>query len=116
MFGTIYSTVVVVGSGMTTIHSLPEVEGTPHANVFPEREPKTIRLTLEANEEVPPHAHPDREIVCYVIDGAIELRLGETVHELRAGEIVSFDGDQDISPRALEESVALLVLAPRAED
>lgn len=44
--------------------SLDGPHGHPHANVFPDAEPKTIRVTLAAGESVPAHAHPDREIVC----------------------------------------------------
>lgn len=98
---------------MPTIESLSALDGAPHANVFPTSEPKTIRLTLSAGEEVASHAHPERTIVMYVIEGAIELTLGDEVYELSAGEIAHFDGDQDISPRALDESQALIVLARR---
>jgi quercetin dioxygenase-like cupin family protein len=98
------------------IETISELDGQPHANVFPGAEPKTVRLTLEEGGEVPPHSHPDREIVLYLLEGAIELRLGERTHDLTAGEIARFDGDQEISPRATERSTALIVLAPRSED
>ncbi|MFD1647692.1 cupin domain-containing protein [Haloarchaeobius litoreus] len=101
---------------MTTITTLDELDGQPHANVFPDAEPKTIRLTLDAGEEVPAHAHPDREIVLYLVDGRLELRLGDETHELSAGDVVRFDGDQDIAPRAVEETTALIVLASRTDD
>jgi hypothetical protein len=38
---------------------------------------------------------------------------GET-HELDAGALVQFDGDREISPRAVTDVTALLVLAPRS--
>jgi len=101
---------------MTTLETLSELDGQPHANVFPESEPKTVRLTLAADEEVPAHSHPEREIVLYLLDGALELRVGGETHEVSAGDVARFDGAQDISPRALEPSTALLVLAPRAGD
>jgi quercetin dioxygenase-like cupin family protein len=99
---------------MSTIRTLDELEGSPHANVCPGAEPKTIRLTLSAGESVPPHDHPDREIVLYVIEGAIDLLLGEDTHRVAAGEVASFDGAQDISPEAVEDATALLVLAERS--
>jgi hypothetical protein len=34
---------------MATLHHLSDLDGTPHANVFPDAEPKTIRLTLDAS-------------------------------------------------------------------
>lgn len=99
---------------MTTIHTLSDLDGTPHANVFPDAEPKTIRLTLDAGEEVAPHSHPDREIVFYLVEGAIELQLGDDLHELAAGDVARFDGDQEVSPRAVEDTTALIVLAGRS--
>ncbi|WP_181691286.1 cupin domain-containing protein [Natronomonas sp. LN261] len=101
---------------MTTIQTLDELDGQPHANVFPDTEPKTIRLTLEEGGEIAPHAHPDREIVFYLVEGTVELQLGDRTHELIAGDIAHFDGDQEIAPRAVEETTAVIVLASRSED
>ncbi|QZX99373.1 cupin domain-containing protein [Halobaculum rubrum] len=101
---------------MTTVRPLAELEGEPHANVFPGDEPKTIRLTLADSETVPPHTHPGRDIVLYLLEGAIELHLDEEIHEVTAGDIARFEGEREISPRALEDSVALLVLAPRSDE
>ena len=101
---------------MTTSRTLSELEGQPHANVFPEAEPKTIRLTLSEGEAVPAHAHPDREIVLYLVEGAIELQLGNETHDLTTGDVVCFDGDQEIAPRAVNDSTALIVLATRSDD
>ncbi|QIB74363.1 cupin domain-containing protein [Halogeometricum borinquense] len=101
---------------MTEIVHLPDLDGTPHANVFPESEPKTIRLTLEADERVAPHDHPGRSIVLHVLDGALELELGDETHALERGDVARFDGDQDISPLATEPSTALIVLAPSPDE
>jgi quercetin dioxygenase-like cupin family protein len=100
---------------MTTVYTLSELDGEPHARVFPDAEPKTIRLTLAADEEIPRHSHPDREIVLYLVSGAVEVRVDEETDTLAAGDIARFDGDHEISPRAIEDSVALLVLAPRSD-
>ncbi|MFB6205127.1 MAG: cupin domain-containing protein [Haloglomus sp.] len=100
---------------MTAVQKLDELDGQPHANVFPGAEPKTIRLTLSEGEAVPTHSHPDREIVFYLVEGTIELTLGGQTHRLTADEIARFDGEQEISPRAIEESTALIVLAPRTD-
>ncbi|MFC6942480.1 cupin domain-containing protein [Salinirubellus sp. GCM10025818] len=100
---------------MTTVENVHEGPGAPHAQLFPESEPKTIRLTLEAGERVEPHRHPDREIVFYVIDGAIELQLGSESHDIETGDVARFEGDQDISPLATEASTALIVLARQSE-
>lgn len=101
---------------MTTVRGLSELTGEPHATVFPDSEPKTIRLTLAEGEEVPRHSHPDRRIVCYLVSGTIELRLDDDVETLSAGDVARFDGERRISPRAVEDSTALLVLAKRTDD
>jgi len=101
---------------MTTVRTLTELEGEPHANVFPSDEPKTIRLTLADGEEVPSHTHPGRDVVFYLLEGAVELHLGEETYELTADDIARFEGEREISPRALEDSTALIVLAPRSDE
>jgi len=101
---------------MTAITALDDLEGEPHANVFPEAEPKTVRLTLAEDEAVPAHDHPDREIVLYLVEGEVELEVGGETHEVTAGDVARFDGDQDISPWATADSTALLVLAPRSDE
>lgn len=95
--------------------SLDDLDATPHARPFPGEEPTVVRLSLAAGERVPPHRHPDRQVVCHVLTGEVELDLGEEAYDLSAGDLARFDGDQDISPRALEDSEALLVLAHRVE-
>lgn len=42
------------------------------------------------------------------------VTVGEDRHELRAGELLRFDGERDVAPNALEKSVAVIVLAHRA--
>ncbi|WP_138005270.1 cupin domain-containing protein [Halalkalirubrum salinum] len=100
---------------MVDVQSLSELEATPHAVVFPSVEPKTVRLDLTAGESVPPHEHPDREIVLYILEGQLDLTVAEETYELTAGDVARFDGAQDISPTAIEDSRALLVLAKRCD-
>lgn len=100
---------------MTRIRHLPELEASPHANVFPDAEPKTVKLSLDAGERVPAHDHPDREIVLYLLDGALRLELDGESHQLTAGDVARFDGARQISPVAEEASTALLVLARKAD-
>ncbi|MFU1780765.1 cupin domain-containing protein [Haloarcula japonica] len=74
-------------------------------------EPKTVRLTLDAGESIPAHKHPGRDIVFLLRSGAVDLTLGDETVSLSPGDVVRFDGDQDISPAATADSEALLVLA-----
>ncbi|QSW98789.1 cupin domain-containing protein [Haloterrigena alkaliphila] len=97
----------------TELQRLADLEATPHAQVFDE--PKTVRLRLEAGEGVPAHRHPGREIVCHVLEGRLTIALGDDEREVAAGEVVRFDGEQEIAPTAQVDSTALLVLAPRAD-
>jgi quercetin dioxygenase-like cupin family protein len=93
---------------------LPDVGDDGRAVLF-EGEPRTVRLALDEGDRVPPHSHPGRDIVCHVLDGELELALGDETVTAEAGDVVRFDGDQDISPLARQDSVALLVLAARAD-
>ncbi|ESP89843.1 cupin domain-containing protein [Candidatus Halobonum tyrrellensis] len=104
-----------MGTTTTRTVDLSAVDGAPHANLFPGSEPKTIRLTLAAGDRVDPHRHPGRQVVLYLLEGAVDLTVGDETHSLREGDVARFDGDQDISPHATERSTALVVLAPAAE-
>ncbi|SFS88955.1 cupin domain-containing protein [Halostagnicola kamekurae] len=95
--------------------SLETLEGEPHARVF-EGEPKTVRLTLAEGQQVPAHAHPGRQVVFHVLEGRMTVTVGEDRHELRAGELLRFDGEREVSPKALERSVAIVVLAQNATE
>jgi len=99
---------------MTTVESIHETQATTHADLFPGSEPKTVRLSLEPDERVAPHRHPDREIVFYAVDGVIELEVADETYEMEAGDVARFDGDQDIAPAAIEAATALIVLAPKS--
>jgi quercetin dioxygenase-like cupin family protein len=93
---------------------LPDLAESGRSALF-EGEPHTVRLALDAGEEIPPHQHPDRDIVLYLCSGKLDLHLGTETVDVAAGDAVRFDGNQDISPRAREDSVALLVLAPTVD-
>jgi len=95
--------------GTERVH-LPDRSGDGRGVLF-EGEPKTVRLALDAGKTVPPHHHPGRDIVCYVAEGELTMSLGDDDHTLSAGDVLRFDGDQDISPTAETDAVALLVLA-----
>ncbi|MEF8853498.1 MAG: cupin domain-containing protein [Haloarculaceae archaeon] len=95
---------------MTERVHLPDLDGEGRGVLF-EGEPRTVRLALEAGESVPPHQHPDRDVVCHLLEGELTMTLDETDHRMRAGDVLRFDGDRDISPTAVTDAVALLVLA-----
>ncbi|ELY83919.1 cupin domain-containing protein [Natrinema gari] len=100
---------------MPDITSIDRLEDAPHAEVFADHSPRTVRLRLSADERVPKHRHPESNVVLYVRSGAIELTLGDEVYDPESGDAVQFDGDQDVSPYAVDDSTALVVFAPKEE-
>ena len=90
-------------------------DGDGRARLF-DGEPKTVQLTLDAGESIPAHEHPGRDIVFFLRSGAVDLTLGDETLSLAPGDVVRFDGDQDISPTATADSEALLVLAGSASE
>lgn len=90
------------------VNDLPADERTP---VFDD--PKAIHLGLSAGEEIPAHQHRGETILFHVLDGEIALTLDDEVHDLSAGMVARFSGDQDISPEAKTDARALLVFTPQ---
>lgn len=101
---------------MIEVTKLAELEQTPHAEVFDQREPRTVRLQLAADDRVPPHTHPGTNIVLYVVEGVLELTLADDQFELVPNDVIRFSGDQTISPRAIEPSTAIIVFAPQSDN
>jgi uncharacterized protein (DUF2249 family) len=95
---------------------IAELDGEPHADLFPGRTPKTLRLSLGAGERVPEHDHPGHVVLFHVLTGAIDVRLDGEPHPVEAGEVLRFDGDLSVEPTAREDSTALVVLAPGQTD
>ncbi len=92
--------------------AVDELEEAPHAEVFEERSPRTVRLQLDAGEAVPPHQHPGHDIVLYGIEGSIDLRLDDDSYSVDPGDAVRFSGEREISPKAVDDATALVVFAP----
>lgn len=95
----------------TVVSDLSDVSGDERTPVFDD--PKTIQLGLSAGESIPPHQHPGETILFHVIEGEIALTLGDEVHDLSAGMVARFSGDQDISPEATTGARAILVFVPQ---
>jgi len=71
--------------------------------------PQTLRLELDEGEERPEHSHPGKEILLFVHKGELDLRLDDESHTIKEGDAIRFSGERDISPCAVEDTVALLV-------
>lgn len=100
---------------MTEITDVDGLTETPHAEVFEEREPRCVRLELDAGDGVPPHTHPGTNVVFHLLDGRIDLSLDEQEHELAPGDVARFSGEREVSPHAVEDSTAFVVFAPASE-
>ncbi|OLZ40960.1 cupin [Natrinema saccharevitans] len=101
---------------MPEVTSLERLDDAPHAEVFDDQTPRTVRLELTEDQRVPEHRHSESNVVLYLLEGAVELTLGDEVYDLEPGDVARFDGDHDISPYAREASTALLVFAPKTDD
>jgi redox-sensitive bicupin YhaK (pirin superfamily) len=91
--------------------SLAGLDDRPHAEVFAS-DPRTIRLSLSAGEELPPHSHSGRQVLIHVLSGRLSVAVDDDCHEVGAGELLRFDGEREVAPTALEDATALVVLAP----
>lgn len=96
---------------MPDVARLADCDGRPGATVF-DGEPRVVRLALDAGESVPPHEHPGTRIVLHVVEGRLAVAIDDETHVHAAGELLRFEGDRTVSPRAVEDAVAVLVLAP----
>jgi len=94
---------------------LDALTGSPHATAFAEG-PRTVRLTLDAGESVPEHRHPEATPLIHVVEGELDVAVDGESHVLEAGGLLRFDGRKPVSPTAREDSVAVVVLAPRNEE
>ena len=101
---------------MTETVALDDLTETPREVAFPGHEPKTVRLSLDAGEEVPAHRHPERQIVVHLVSGRLDVRVEGESNRLEPGDVLRFDGRKEVAPKAEEDTVALLVLAPRADE
>lgn len=91
--------------------TLADLEDRPQAVVF-DGEPRTVRLALDAGESVPEHHHPGRTILFHQLSGEVTVSLDGDVHRLAPGQVLRFDGERRIEPRARTDSESLIVLAP----
>ena len=97
---------------MPEITAIDDLTQTPHAEVFTQRDPRAVRLDVDAGDEVPPHTHPGTNVVLHLLDGRLDLSLDDETSELVPGDVARFSGEREISPRAVEASTALVVFAP----
>jgi quercetin dioxygenase-like cupin family protein len=96
---------------MVVVDSLDEIaaEADPHA-VLHEDGPRTVVLSLDADESIPAHEHPGKTVLFQVRFGRVTLTVGEETNQLEPGDIARFSGDEAVSPHAETDAEALVTL------
>lgn len=89
--------------------SLDDFDADGRTPVF--EDPYTVHLGLEAGDNIPPHTHPGQAILFAVLEGELDLSVGDETEGLSAGEFASFDGNTDIAVEAIEDVRTLVVFA-----
>lgn len=70
-----------------------------------------IKKVGDAGSSIPKHNHPEANVVFTVVKGVIEVTMNEDeVYELTPGKVLSFDGDNYISAKLIENSEAFVTL------
>lgn len=63
---------------------------------FKNEEIELVELCFEENEEIPMHKNP-LKVVFYVIEGEGVLKIGDSINNLSAGDIIEIHPDEDRS-------------------
>lgn len=92
-------------------HSLDELTAIPHALPSAESELEVNRVRLAADEQLAPLTYPGKQILLCVRSGRVQIRLDTEIFSFESGDVISFNGEYEVAPRAVEPSEALVVLA-----
>ena len=95
----------------------PVIEGISRRIVTGERV-MLAHIYLDKGSVVPQHSH-DNEQITYVVEGALRFWLGEdgeTVLDVRAGEVMHIPSNVPHKAEALEDTVDIDVFAPPRAD
>jgi len=65
--------------------TLADLTDRPHAEVFETPHPRTVRLSLDADERIPRHTHENSNIVLHLLAGRLELTPDDETHALDGG-------------------------------
>ncbi len=70
---------------------------------------------LEADSVLPPHSHP-HEQTGYLVEGRINLTIGQQMFEVQPGDSWCIPGNVEHSAQILKNSLAIEVFSPVRED
>jgi quercetin dioxygenase-like cupin family protein len=75
-------------------------------------------VCLRPGQVIPPFTHRRREAFVYVLEGAVRITPGAGPAELRAGDLATYDGSAEASPRnpGAEDAAFLVTLVRKRGD
>ena len=82
--------------------------------IFKKENYKVVRKSGVAGDIIPTHNHVEEEIVFSVLSGEVEVTLnGEEVYELKAFDVLNFDGINNMEVKFVEDSEILITLVKK---
>lgn len=105
---------------MTALHALPaqaidvvpfgaKLAGARTTALFKAEDLEVIRVVLRAGQSLPPHKVAG-SVSLHCLEGRFEVMLGQTVHQLHAGQLIHLPANMPHAVRALEDSSALATI------
>ncbi len=73
---------------------------------------KIVRLIVPAGKEIPSHRAPG-EITVQCLEGRVAFSVGETTHDLQAGQLLHVASKETHALRGLEDASLLVTIALR---
>ncbi|GAA5532854.1 hypothetical protein [Deinococcus aluminii] len=70
---------------------------------------RCLLFHLDAGEGVPPHQHPQAQVVIAVLSGELHATTDEGLRALYGGEVMTHNGDQPIALEAVQPGTQVLV-------
>lgn len=79
--------------------------------IFQNNNYKVVKKAAEKGWKIERHNHPDEEIVFTLIKGEVVVHLNEEEdYNLKAGDVLNFNGENSISVDFLESSEVVITL------
>jgi quercetin dioxygenase-like cupin family protein len=103
--------------------SLVRIDTLPVREIFPGVRARVVHrertseswVEIDAGASFPQHQHPHEQIV-NVLEGELELTVGDVTHRLTPGQVLVIPPDVPHSGRAIAASRVLDVFAPSRDD
>ena len=90
----------------------PALKQTQTATLVQTETFKIVRLIVPAGKEIPSHKAPG-EITVQCLEGRVAFSVGETTHNLEAGQLLHVGSKETHALRGLEDASLLVTIALR---